>query len=150
MGAACGHDDAKWSLLESQKNNMTMCGDVGSKANRLEKTSGQTNDTVGRQHSRLRWRRLGYNCGRRGSVGISYRWILKFLNDFSPWPLSAGWSLRPLSAEGSPHIGHLHLHLHLHSTIMLLEHQKSTPLSRIRNWMAVLSREFEGQVANLR
>ena len=38
----------------------------------------------------------------------------------------------------------------IHLKILLLGPQKSTPLSRIRNWMAILSREFEGQVANLR
>ena len=37
----------------------------------------------------------------------------------------------------------------IHLKIMLLEPQNSTPLSGIRNWMAILSREFEGQVANL-
>ena len=37
-----------------------------------------------------------------------------------------------------------------HSKILLLEAQNSTPLSRIRNGVAVLSREFEGQIADPR
>ena len=36
----------------------------------------------------------------------------------------------------------------IHSKIKVLGFQKSTPISRIRNWMAVVSREVEGQCAN--
>ena len=38
----------------------------------------------------------------------------------------------------------------IHLKIQLLGHQNSTPLSRIRNGVAVSSREFEGQIADLR
>ena len=38
----------------------------------------------------------------------------------------------------------------INSTILILERQNSTPLSRIRNGVAVLSREFESQIADPR